>query len=171
MTSEYKVATMKRYAAKFGISVLVETGTCFGDAIAEVRDSFQTIYSIELSPELHSQAEARFAGDHGVHLLLGDSGVVLFTLLPQLPTRCLFWLDAHYSGGVTARGPVDTPIVKELEAIFSLRPEGVVLIDDAQCFDGTNSYPKLEDLERYVRFLNFSFDVEGDIIRICHDPS
>lgn len=169
MTSDYKNATIRNYASYFDLSVLVETGTCFGDAVAGVRDAFDEIYSIELSSELYEGARKRFAKDAKVHLFAGDSASVLPGLLPQLPERCLFWLDAHYSGGVTARGPVDTPIIQEVDAILSLRPHSVVLVDDADCFNGTTSYPTLEQLELFIKekapFISI-FEIEGNIIRI-----
>lgn len=103
-----------------------------------------------------------------MHLLLGDSGIVLQEVLLALNRTALFWLDAHYSGGSTARGSVDTPIVQELDTILSLSPNSVVLIDDARLFDGSNSYPTLTELSQYVRDKapHWNFTVQHDIIRL-----
>jgi hypothetical protein len=165
---EVKHATIKDYAKRFGLSVLVETGTYSGGTIAATRNQFAEIYSIELSPEFHKSAKEKFGDDPKVHLLLGDSGIVLREILLNLKRTALFWLDAHYSGGSTARGAVDTPIVQELETILSLSPNSVVLIDDARCFDGSNSYPTLAELKEHVRDKapHWVFTVKHDIIRL-----
>ena len=90
-------------------------------------------------------------------------------ILSNLRDRCIFWLDAHYSGGVTAKGDLDTPIIKEIEIILEhpIR-DHIILIDDAQYFVGRNDYPKLEELEKYVlgKRPDLAFNVDGGIIRI-----
>ena len=148
--------------------MLVETGTYSGGTIAATRNQFAEIYSIELSPEFHKSAKEKFSDDPKVHLLLGDSGIVLQEILLTMNRTALFWLDAHYSGGSTARGAVDTPIVQELGTILSLSPNSVVLIDDARCFDGTNAYPSLAELSQYVRDKapHWNLTVKHDIIRL-----
>lgn len=71
---EVKRATIKDYAKRLGLSVLVETGTYSGGTIAATRNQFAEIYSIELSPEFHKCAKEKFGDDPKIHLLLGDSG-------------------------------------------------------------------------------------------------
>jgi hypothetical protein len=165
---DVKHSIIRNYGKIFQLNVLVETGTFSGDTIAAMKRHFSDIYSIELSPELHRRAKDRFAGDSRVHLLLGNSGDLLKETLRALPQTPLFWLDAHYSGGSTARGPVDTPIIQELEAILALRTESVVLIDDARLFDGSNSYPTLAELTNYVaeKAPSWIVEVKHDIIRL-----
>ena len=169
---EFKHDTIIAYARRFRLCLLIETGTYFGDTIAATRTFFSEVYSIELSPELYSRAKDRFAADPGVHLIQGDSGRVLPTLLPTITRRPLFWLDGHYSEGYTARGETNTPIRQELEAITALCPNGVVLIDDARHFDGTHSYPTLAELQSLVRQKapQWSMDVKDGIIRL-HDQT
>ena len=114
-----KHATIIEYAKRFRAEVLIETGTCFGDTIAATKRYFQHVYSIELSAVLHEKAKQRFSGDPTVTLLVGDSGSVLQDVLHEIKTKPLFWLDAHYSGGVTAHGVIDTPIAQEIDVILS----------------------------------------------------
>jgi hypothetical protein len=165
---QVKHATIKEYGKRFRLDVLVETGTYLGDTIAATKKHFAEIYSIELSRDLHERAKQRFVGESKVHLLLGDSGDILKAILSATTRIPLFWLDAHYSAGCTARGVLDTPILKELETIFALCPDSVVLIDDARCFDGTNSYPTLAELRKQVaeRAPHWVFHVKHDIIRL-----
>jgi hypothetical protein len=165
---ELKHATIKQYAKRFHSDVLIETGTYFGDTIEAVKNNFTDVYSIELSPELHKRAKDRFGSDPRVHLLLGDSGELLKKILPTIARTPLFWLDAHYSEGITAKGTIDTPIVQELDAIFAFCARGVVLIDDARMFNGTNAYPTLAEITDYVarKAPNWVVEVREGIIRL-----
>ena len=93
--------------------------------------------------------------------------------MKSMTRPCLFWLDAHYSGGPTAKAEVETPIMQELDCIFA-HPEAeehILLIDDARCFTGENDYPSLKTLEGFIRDTNpgWSFEVKDDIIRICSE--
>jgi len=160
---------VREYARRYRTPVLVETGTYLGEMIEAVKHDFQTIYSIELSRELHNAALRRFRGSPHVKLWQGDSTSVLPSIIAALESPCLFWLDAHYSAGITAKGATDTPIVRELEMIFDAGlGSNVVLIDDARCFNGDNDYPAIAELESWVhsRDVSCRFHVEDDIIRI-----
>ena len=164
-----KHLTVKEYARRFRLNTLVETGTFYGEMIYAVKDIFKKIYSIELSEELASYSQKRFGKYGNIEIIQGDSANVLSILLSSIDHPCLMWLDAHYSGGETARGQLDTPIVQELEIIFrNPQNKSCVLIDDARCFDGRNGYPVLQELESYVKQSrpDCIFDVAHDIIRI-----
>jgi hypothetical protein len=158
------------YASKFHRRVLIETGTYKGDMVQAMKKYFDRIVSFELDVQLHEQATKRFSEDRTVLIVQGDSGQILGQQLAAFSEPCLFWLDGHYSGGVTAKASLNTPIIKELEQIFAHPIEDhVILVDDARCFDGTNDYPTLEALEHYIRSIrpNWEFAVRDDIIRIC----
>ena len=93
------------------------------------------------------QANGRFKSYANVDLLHGDSGVLMPSVLSKLTTRALFWLEGHYSGAGIARSELDTPVSAELQAIlYHSCKAHVILIDDARCFDGCDSYPHLDDL-------------------------
>ena len=82
---------------------------------------------------------------------------------------CLFWLDGHYSAGITAKGEKETPIWEELEHICDHPIKNhVILIDDASLFVGKNDYPNLDSLQKFVesRFPDNIFEVRDDMIRI-----
>lgn len=158
------------YGRRCSLAVFVETGTFFGDMVAAVQENFRELYSIELSPSLHRKAKKRFGASPHVHLLQGDSGQELARLLPRLTEPSLFWLDGHYSGGVTARGQLDTPVARELSALLAhpIR-EHVVLIDDARLFGAARDYPSLEELRALVarERPEWALRVQDDIIRIA----
>lgn len=128
---QFKYALLLDYGRRYGLKTFIETGTCYGNACEVARKTFDDVYSIELSKEYHDYAKGRFHSFSNVHLLFGDSGQILRKLLLEIPdTPTLFWLDAHYSGGDTAKGQTDPPTELELDVIHELRPGSVILIDD-----------------------------------------
>lgn len=124
--------------------------------------------SIELSEELYQAACMRFKSCRNVRLLRGDSGQKLPGLLKEINEPTCFWLDGHYSAGVTASAETHTPVSAGLKAIFAHpNKKHVILIDDARCFGGSNDYPHLDDLLRVIREDgNYSAEVSTDIIRL-----
>jgi hypothetical protein len=167
-----KHAIVKDYQRRFGPRVLIETGTFHGDMIDAVRDSFARVVSIELGDDWHARAVKRFAGDPRITLLHGDSGERLRDVLATLDEPALFWLDAHYSGAVTARGVVDSPIVQELAAIRAHRVKGhIILIDDMRDFRGRDGYPTIDEVVAWIRNGDRAavVEVRDDILR-WHPP-
>ena len=165
-----KQGTIIRYAKEAGIRVFVETGTYEGRTLRAVRRHFESLYSIELGEDLYQKACARFRSDPKIFLFQGDSGDRLRDILDMVgDRRCLFWLDAHYSRGDTARGSEDTPVLRELHAIARhSRKDHVILVDDARCFGTDPAYPGLGRMEALVGQLlpGSSFSASEDIIRI-----
>jgi hypothetical protein len=167
-----KQAMIKDFAARFELPVFVESGTHVGNMVEAVRETFEDVYSIELAPALFEQSAARFAGLDHVHLVQGDSGEILGRVIAPIERPCLFWLDGHYSAGVTARGALETPIEKELAHIAAhpLAHQHVILIDDARLFTGTGDYPHVREIQRWASTAGFtSCTIEDDIIRIRND--
>lgn len=161
------IDSILEYKRKFDYGIFVETGTYRGNMVEAMKTRFKKIYSIELSDDLYRKAKDRFVNDKHVELLKGDSGVILPELLTRIKEPAFFWLDAHYSGGITARGTIDTPIERELQAIMN-HPikEHVILIDDARHFTGTNNYPTAAMVENIARKYNRSFEMKDDNFRI-----
>lgn len=167
-----KQQIVRQYARDFALKTLIETGTYFGEMIAATKDVFREIWSIEIEPWLYQRAQRVFSREAHVHLLLGDSRDLLPQVLAKLDRPALFWLDGHFSGGITGKGISETPIVQELDAIAAHRvKKHVLLIDDARDFTGKNDYPSVEQMRQYVgeRFPGRVFQLENDIIRI-HYP-
>lgn len=166
---KFKQQAVRRYAQRFACETLVETGTFRGDMLAAVRNDFAILYSIELSRDLHRKAVLRFKNFRHINLLHGDSSRVLADIIPVLRGKALFWLDGHYSGGITALGQTETPVIDELDLVLRIPDRtDVILVDDARCFDGKNGWPTVEDLRAFVaaRRPDCAFDVRDDIIRI-----
>ncbi len=164
-----KQMTVKAYADKYGTDVFVETGTYLGEMVDAVKYSFKKMYSIELSPELYERAEKKFSGHKHIALLKGDSSIILPEILNHIYESCLFWLDAHYSEGITARGKKETPILEELKHIFHHSVKNhVILIDDARCFNGKNDYPSIKEVKELIanQYPDYVINIKDDIIRV-----
>ena len=150
-------------------SSFVETGTFLGDMIEAQMNNFNQLYSIELSEPLYLKAKKRFEGIPKVEILNGDSGTVLVSLAKELTMPSIFWLDGHYSGGFTAKGDKDCPIIEELDAIFNGgQLKHIILIDDARLFVGKNAYPTIDELKHYIssQSLQYQLNIENDIIAL-----
>src|SRR5271155_3656379 len=93
-----KQKTVSEYAEKYGLRTLVETGTYYGEMVSAQRKNFEEIYSIEFVPEMAEKARMRFAKWPHIHILQGDSKIVIPELLKTIATPTLFWLDAGYYG-------------------------------------------------------------------------
>jgi len=164
-----KQMIVRRFAKRFRLQAFVETGTYRGDMIAAVEDIFDQVYSIELGQELWKTARDRFLGKKHITILQGDSQHLLPQVLTALTVPCLFWLDAHWSAGVTAKGLRNTPVMEELRHICRRQVEGdVILIDDARHFTGRNDYPSVDEITSFLKSLGYrrTIEVMDDIIRI-----
>jgi hypothetical protein len=160
---------IRTYRQRHRTTTFIETGTCLGDMVAAVLPDFERLHTIELSPELHQRAALRFSEHRNVTVHLGDSGSVLKGVLDKTTDRVLFWLDAHYSGGVTVGSDIPVPIFEELRlALTHAVRDHVILIDDARCFDGTDGYPTVESLRSFVASLrpDYQLHVESDVMRL-----
>ena len=109
--------------------MLVETGTYVGEMVDAMKDSFEKIYSIELGVELARNAQEKFSAYSHIHIIQGDSGQVLKTLASQIRQPALFWLDGHYSAGITAKGAKDTPVCEELQYILEADNQDGALLE------------------------------------------
>lgn len=158
------------YQKKYGCQIFIETGTYLGDMLVAMKDRFDLLISVELSPTLWQNAVKRLVAYPHIQLKQGDSGAVLHEIVPALAGPALFWLDGHYSGEGTAKGSKNCPIYEELHAILmkSKAVGHVILIDDARLFTGKNDYPTLDELQAFVlsRKNTYLMETQDDIIRL-----
>jgi hypothetical protein len=148
----------------------VETGTFMGDTAALLAIKAKEVYTIEPDKTLFEKAKTRFQNNQRIHVIHGLSEHVLPSLLANLNGTVNFWLDGHYSGGITHQGPTDCPVREELKSIEKNLPryESVsVLIDDIRCFDPSipefADYPDLNYLVDWARKNNLTWHIEHDI--------
>lgn len=148
--------------------ILVETGTFLGEMVNAQINNFEKIYSIELDEKLYNRAKRKFRKYPDVKILNGDSGKVLMEIIPILDSNTVFWLDGHYSGGITARGEKDSPIFEELKIILETKKNHIILIDDARLFTGDGDYPTIKRLTDFILSYKKESEIriEDDITRI-----
>jgi hypothetical protein len=151
------------------LKIFIETGTYYGGTVKAMLSKFNLIYSIELDMGLWRNASERFASESHVHVMHGDSSLILPEVLTKVNEPCLFWLDGHFSGPGTGRGDIDSPIVKELSAINAHGCNNhVILIDDARAFNGQNGYPMVTQIIEFCKRINpnYCIRVKDDMIQI-----
>jgi len=148
----------------------VETGTYMGDTTSVLSKVARMVYSIEPEPTLFSKAEQKFRNTSNVKIIPGLSEEVFPKLLPTLSGDVCFWLDGHFSGGVTFKGPQETPILDELNAIgqnMAKMGKVLVLVDDIRLFGSANpeflAYPSIDSLVDWARKHNLHWHIEHDI--------
>ena len=165
--SKSKQRIVERFQKEYGYNVLIETGTFLGDMVEAQQSNFKKIFSIELQHDFAEKAKERFKGMGHIRILEGDSGRLLETILSEIREPAIFWLDAHYSGGLTARGDNECPIFQEIDAIFATREKHLLLIDDARLFNGSGDYPTINRLTKYIldRDPRYKVSVDNDIIK------
>ncbi len=123
----------------------IETGTNAGDTIFALEPYFESLHTIELSMQYHFAAKNAYKGQK-INFLLGDSAIVLEHLLPTIDTKCILFLDAHWSSGDTARSVKDCPLVEEITHIANLcKQETIIIIDDVRLFGLDKSSGKLNE--------------------------
>ena len=160
---------IKEYRYKFHHTIapciFIETGTFKGDTIEAVKNDFYKIYSIELGQNLFEYASNRFANYDHISILQGNSSEILPKIIKDIERPCLFWLDAHHSGGITAKAENNPPIMAEVACILNHPVKNhVILMDDARGLD----LPSLRNLVLCKR-PDLLFKVEDDIVRVYKD--
>ncbi len=163
-----KQMVIREYQERSGYSLLVETGTHLGNMVEAQKSIFKQIISIELDLDFFEKAKERFKKDKHIRIVQGDSGKVLPSIMEQIDEPAIFWLDGHYSGGVTALDDKKCPIFDEMDAVFDGKKlNHILLIDDARDFTGKKDYPTIDELTNYITNKDdrYQVAVEHDIIR------
>ena len=128
-----KRAILLRELQGHGADVFVETGTFLGDTPWFLRKKVKQIITIEVHPPLADLATKRFRNSKNIKVIQGDSGSVLAEVVPSLKGKVRFWLDGHYSRGITGMSFEECPIFRELDAIrLGCSADWLLLIDDAR---------------------------------------
>lgn len=129
--------------------VFIETGHGAGGTFEEVLTApyhYADLHTVECDPAVVARAKSRFGGDPRVHIHHGSSPDVLQRICdPHRST--VFWLDAHFSGGLYGAQDTDPsfgecPLLAELAVIrgFQWRVAPQIFIDDAPLFLGGPYY-------------------------------
>jgi hypothetical protein len=153
-------------------AIWIETGTYLGVTTELLSTASKKVWSIEPEQKLYEDAREYFRLFPNVEIIHGLSEDVFPELLPQIHGDVNFWLDGHYSGGITHLGPRETPILWELSYIAeNLHRFGdvCVLVDDVRLFSNSLSdsklgeYPKLTSLVEWADKNKLTWTIEHDI--------
>jgi hypothetical protein len=166
-----KLEVLKRWG---GRRTWIETGTFLGQTTLALSEFASSVITIEPDTKLYNTAVKNYGHVENITFIHGLSEDKLPEILESVTTYDLsdvsFWLDGHYSAGVTFKGPVDTPIENELDAIstFSSKLGDItVFVDDVRCFNPENleyaTYPKIDHLTRWANQLGLFWTIEFDI--------
>lgn len=115
----------------------IETGTYRGAGIKQVLIHYPHIHSIELSEKWYNFNVKQFEKNKNVKIYNGDSKKVLPELLSKINEPVTIFLDAHYSGGPTALGEEEVPLLYELEILKKRKYDDIIIIDDCRLLGKT----------------------------------
>jgi hypothetical protein len=106
---------------------------------------FTDVWTEEADPGLHRSATALFngAGASNVHAHLGDSQGCLAHLSQEVCEDAVFFLDAHYSDGITSKQYGACPVLDEVDLVLSRAPGALIIIDDLREMTGARGYPSI----------------------------
>jgi len=129
-------------------AVAIETGTYLGDSAILISQKFSKCTTIELDVALANRATQRLSKIQNISVIQGTTREVLQEILPNRQTGLLVWLDAHFSGGITAGEDDKCPLMAEIKVIMDSRAKEntIVLIDDARALIGHGEWPMLSDV-------------------------
>ena len=115
----------------------IETGTYLGDGIKVVLNNYENIHSIELADKWYQYNVEQFKNHNNVKMYHGDSKKILTELLNTIEEPVTIYLDAHYSGGTTAFGEEEVPLLFELEILKNRKYDDIIIIDDCRLLGKT----------------------------------
>src|SRR4026207_1129184 len=77
-----KQKAIMEYQNKYGLEILVETGTYLGEMVEAQKNNFKKIFSIELSKKLSEKAARKFRNYPHITIIYDDSSTELKSLVP-----------------------------------------------------------------------------------------
>lgn len=131
----------------FTSNLFVETGTYEGGTVFNIYEYFQKIHTIELNKKV-LDITINKSKEQGIENIIFHNGQSQ-DILPDLITKelnnynqCIFFLDAHYTYnpyGLTSKGDIDVPVLKEIEIICKLfKNRCIIIVDDADAMGNNN---------------------------------
>lgn len=164
-------------------NVYLETGTFQGLGIKNVMNSYENVHSIELSKHWYDYSFDKFKDNNRVHLHIGDSKYLLSDILQSIEEPVTVHLDAHYSGGLTAYGDEETPLLHELQILKQRKYDDIIIIDDARMLGKTGlsgfrieddpwlhqAYPLMTYDWQNVTLDNVTALIKNDYIHLVND--
>jgi|TARA_B100002019_G_scaffold293350_1_gene320334 hypothetical protein len=119
--------------------IFVETGTAYGQTLQQIQPYFEKIFTVEISQKLWEWLHPQIRQFENVEHVLGDSLVEIPKFLKTLDEndKVFFWLDAHWSQGLSDKNHLDVPLIEECVIIDEQYKSdtAIVAIDDVRMFE------------------------------------
>ncbi len=163
-------ALARQLRDRLQIERAIETGTYQGKGARALAAIFSEVVTVELDAALHARTVEALAREPAITAVHGNSRDVLPSLVDaRRPT--FYWLDSHWSGGVTAGEDDECPVLDELRALEIGHPDDCILIDDARLFlapppppHKTEQWPTFTQISAAIRAARPNHHVE-----VVHD--
>ncbi|WP_254173819.1 FkbM family methyltransferase [Planktothrix pseudagardhii] len=126
---------------EYQIKTFIETGTFQGTTAVWASEIFNNVFTIELSQHLYESTVRNYGHIANINFCYGHTKEHLKSIVPQLNGSSLFWLDAHWSEGITAGQEDPCPLLEELKIIKNSQWEHFIFIDDARLFLSPPPHP------------------------------
>ena len=173
---KYLIGTLKNKN-----SAWIETGTFVGKTTIFLSNNSQYVISLEPSEECYLRAKENTKYIKNILLINQNSEKGLKNAIDIMVNKydgdhIGFWLDGHYSGGITFKNQSICPLKEELEIIFNAINKGdlpykniYIFIDDIRLCIGSStkeekSYPSLDYLSQQLSDYGFSISIANDIL-------
>lgn len=172
---QIKMRVLKTYGSN---QFWIETGTFFGRTSLELSVFSKEVHTIEPSEELFLESKRIFGNRKNIYAHHGLSEELLGPIIDRIIDKedmphIDFWLDGHFSQGVTFRGEIDTPVIQELRQILkrTTKLSGfTIFVDDVRLFSHLipcdENYPKLFELVAIAKEYDLLWTIEHDILII-----
>jgi FkbM family methyltransferase len=118
----------------YNLQGFIETGTNCGATALWAAQYFPKVITIEAAKEIYEAVVNNYGHLKNLDFVLGNSKEQLAAIVPTLKEPCIFWLDAHWSGGITYGESEECPLLEELQIINDSEFDHFILIDDARLF-------------------------------------
>ena len=124
------------------------------------------LISIEANFNYYTKSKRKLQRFRNVEVIYGDSRTLIRQLLPSGDTKCIFWLDAHFSGGSTAGSQDNCPLMDELLQTLPLRhpSNSIIFIDDSRGLNGASGWPILSEVVDYLNQHHYSSMIIDDVM-------
>lgn len=160
-----KESTLLRHGIKD--SIWIETGTFMGRTTAFLASKFPLVHTIEPSNYCLKIARINLNNFKNIIFHEGTSEECLQVILNDINKDVCFWLDGHFSGGISFEAETFTPIKNELATIernLKNFKSVVICIDDiSSSLIDKEHYPPLEFYVEWASRNNFSWIIEHNI--------
>ena len=151
--------------------IFVETGTYKGKTTRWAAQQFDIVHTVEKAAPFFDRYHEELEQLGNVHTYFGDSRDVLSAIVDELEDdSAVFWLDGHWSGGLTAGSDDECPLLDELD-IIKHRRNDIIMIDDARLFLAAppegfdpNQWPSIFDIAKVM-----GDNISDYAIEIFHD--